>query len=357
VNAYELTHPGIGDLLVAARHRGVFVLVLLEGGPVGGISTEERSVCAAMNRSGIPLLMMATTSSAHARYRYNHAKYVVVDRQKVLVSTENFGLHGYPPQGSRGNRGWGVLIDDRGVAGYFREVFTADTRGEDVVPYIPELWGIFAPGLIPPYQLRFSPLRVTGAAVTPILSPDTSSEILSLIARAGERIEIEQTTITNDTPGQLNPFLAAAMNASRRGIVVRILLDGGKYSVEGPEDNDEMADLVNGIAGRESLPLTARTLDPGANNLVTLHTKGMIVDRTLVLVSSINWNGNSPNFNREAGVILEDAALGSYFSSVFEEDWNRAGGGGGTGGPDMAKLAVAGMVIVILLLLFLRRRR
>jgi cardiolipin synthase len=357
VNAYELSHPGLGELLSAARRRGVSVSVLLEGGPVGGISTEERSVCAAMNRSGIPLLMMATTSAAHARYRYNHAKYVVVDGQKVLVSTENFGLHGYPPQGSRGNRGWGVLIEDRGVAGYFREVFTADTRGEDVVPYTPELWGIFTPGLIPPYQLRFSPLRVTGAVVTPILSPDTSSEIPSLIARANERIEIEQASIRNASGDRLDPFLSAAVNASRRGIAVRILLDGSRYNEEGPTDNNEMVDLVNSLARREGLPISARIMDPEIANLEAIHTKGVVVDGRLVLISSVNWNGNSPNFNREAGVILEDAALGSYFSSVFEEDWNQAGEGGGARGPDMAKLAVAGVVIVILLLIFLRRRR
>ncbi|MDD1669354.1 MAG: phospholipase D-like domain-containing protein, partial [Methanomicrobiales archaeon] len=324
---------------------------------VGGISTEERSVCAAMNRSGIPLLIMATTDSAHARYRYNHAKYMVVDGRMVLVSTENFGLHGYPPQGSRGNRGWGVLIEDPGVARYFGEVFSSDTTGEDVVPYTPALWGTFTPGLIPAYQPRFSPIRVTDVAVTPILAPDTSGEIFSLIARAGEQIEIEQATIGNDSSGRLNPFLAAAVNASRRGIQVRILLDGGRYSVEGGDDNDEMADLVNGIAGRESLPIAARMLEPGPSNLVTLHTKGMIVDRQIVMISSINWNENSPNFNREAGVILESPALGSYYSSVFEEDWARAGEAGGAPGLDMVRLAMTGVVIFILLLLFLRRRR
>jgi len=45
---------------------------------------------------------------------------------------------------------------------------------------------------------------------------------------------------------------------------------------------------------------------------VTLHTKGMIVDRQIEMTSSINWNENSPNFNREAGVILESPALGCY---------------------------------------------
>jgi phosphatidylserine/phosphatidylglycerophosphate/cardiolipin synthase-like enzyme len=138
--------------------------------------------------------------------------------------------------------------------------------------------------------------------------------------------------------------------------VVRVLLDGSRYNDEGPADNDEMADLVNALALREALPITARIMDPGAGNLDTIHTKGIIVDGEIVLISSINWNGNSPNFNREAGVILESPAIGGYYSSVFDEDWNRAGAGAGAGGPDMAKLALAGMVILLLLLFFVRRR-
>jgi phosphatidylserine/phosphatidylglycerophosphate/cardiolipin synthase-like enzyme len=354
VNAYELTHPGIGDLLVAARQRGVSVRVLLEGGPVGGITPEEMTVCAALNRSGIPLFRMTTTPAAHARYRYNHAKYVVIDGESLLISTENFGINGYPPAGSRGNRGWGAFIEDPGVAGYFREVFSADIQGGDVVPYAP------SPGkpsfaTPPPYHAQFPSLGITGVVVTPILSPDTSGEILSLLSRAGDRIEIEQASIRNTSGDDLDPFLSAAVNASRRGVTVRILLDGSRYNDEGPADNDEMANLVNALASRERLPLAARIMDPEAGNLAAIHTKGVIVDGQVVMLSSINWNGNSPNFNREAGVILESQALGGYFSSVFAEDWNRAGAG--AAGPDLVKIALAGMVSIVLLLFFVWRRR
>ena len=356
VNAYELTDPVIGDLLIAARNRGVSVQVLLEGGPVGGISPEEKAVCAALNRSGIPLLAMTSTSAAHARYRYNHAKYLVIDGEDLLISTENFGMNGYPPPGSQGNRGWGALIEDPGVAGYFREVFSADIHGGDVIPYIPSPGGEPSVSSPPPYRAQFSPLRAMGVTVTPVLAPDTSGEILTLLERATDRIEIEQASIRNSSRLELDPFLSAAVNASRRGVTVRILLDGSVYNDEGPADNNEMVDLVNGLALREGTPISARIIDPEASRLDAIHTKGVIVDRRLVLISSINWNGNSPNFNREAGVILESPVLGAYYSSVFNEDWNRAGTVSGPTGPDLANLVIAGMVIVILLL-FVRSRR
>ncbi|MGE5831824.1 MAG: phospholipase D-like domain-containing protein [Methanomicrobiales archaeon] len=357
VNAYELTHPGIGDLLAAARQRGVQVTVLLEGGPVGGISREEAAVCAALNRSGIPLYRMTTTAAAHARYRYNHAKYLVIDGENLLISTENFGIHGYPPTGSRGNRGWGALIEDPGVAGYFREVFLADRRGGDVVPYIPSP-GNVTPPFLEPYRVEFPSLRVTGVTVTPVLSPDTSGEIFFLFGRARNRIDIEQASIRNTSGGELDPFLSAAVNASRRGVAVRVLLDGSMYNDEGPADNDEMADLVNAIALGEGLPLSVRILEPEAGNLDAVHTKGIIVDRQIVMISSINWNANSPNFNREAGVILESTALGDYYSAVFEGDWSLAGKRAGLPGPDLVKIAIAGAVILVLLIaLYCRKRR
>jgi len=356
MNAYELTHPDIGDLLIAAHRRGVSVRILLEGGPVGGISPEEEALCAALNRTGILLFRMTTTPAAHARYRYDHAKYMVVDGEDLFISTENFGVHGYPPPGYRGNRGWGALVEDPGVAGYFRDVFWADIHGGDVIPYTPASRQSSFPSL-DPYQVQFPPLRVTGVKVTPILSPDTSGEILILLAGARERIEIEQASIRNASGDQLDPFLSAAVNASRRGVAVRILLDGSRYNDEGPEDNNEMVELVNALARRESLPISARMMDPGSANLEAIHTKGVVVDGRLVLISSINWNWNSPNFNREAGVILEDPSLGGYFSSVFDEDWNRAGAAAEPRGPDPTKLALAGLVIIILFVFYLKRRR
>jgi cardiolipin synthase len=356
VNAYELTNPAIGDLLISAKERGVAITVLLEGGPVGGITGEEEAVCAALNRSGIPLFVMTTTPAAHARYRYNHAKYLVMDGEALLIATENFGARGYPAAGARGNRGWGAFIEDPGTARYFRDVFTADSRGGDVVPYLPAPATRWSP---PPvsYQVQFPALRATGVTVTPVLSPDTSFLVPSVLARARGRIDIEQASIRNASKYELDPFLSAAVNASRRGVTVRILLDGSRYNDEGPADNDEVAELVNTVAKAEKLPLSARILEPAAGNLEAVHTKGVIVDREIVMISSINWNANSPNFNREAGVILESPALGNYYSAVFEEDWNRAGAGAAAPGPDLLKAAAAGLVLILLAVYYLKRRR
>lgn len=358
VNVYEFTDEKMAEDLIAARERGVAVTVLLEGGPVGGVSAEGRAVAGALNRSGIPVLSMATTDAAHAKYRYDHAKYLVIDGSAVLLGSENFKPGGYPAPGLQGNRGWGVLLEDQGLASYFREVFLFDSAGGDIVPLEGTAAELYTPWA-PDYAVEFAPCRAEGARVTPVVSPDTSALILELIEGAEESIAIEQAYITNETADELNPYLAAAINASRRGVAVRVLLDSAWFNTEGAADNDEMVGIINRIAAAEGLPLEARLADLEANNLAKIHNKGVIVDGRAVLVSSINWNANSPAFNREAGVIIEHQKIAGYYLAVFEDDWNASDKreAGGAAGPDRLKIAAAACILTALTGLYLYRRR
>ena len=355
-NVYEFTDPAMAADLIRARERGAAVTVLLEGGPVGGIPPEERAIAGILNQSGIVVLSMTTTDAAHAKYRYDHAKYIVIDAGTVLIGSENFKPGGYPAPGLQGNRGWGACLEDPGLAAYFREVFLFDAAGGDIVPFEGTAAGVHVP-YAPAYTAEFAPCRAEGARVTPVLSPDTSALILRLIEGAEESIAIEQAYITNETAYELNPYLAAAIDASRRGVAVRVLLDACWFNVEGDADNDEMVDLINRIAAAEGLPLEARIVDLAANNLAKVHNKGVIVDGRAVLVSSINWNANSPAFNREAGVIIEHPGVAAYYARVFADDWDAAAAGGTViPGPDRLKMVAAACILAGLMGLYVYRR-
>jgi cardiolipin synthase len=360
VNVYEFTDPAMAADLIRARERGVAVTVLLEGGPVGGISAEERAIAGALNRSGIPVLQMTTTDAAHARYRYDHAKYVVVDDEAVLVTTENFKPGGFPAPGLMGNRGWGVYLEDPDLAAYFADLFSLDSRGGDIIPLEGSAGETEAP-YAPPYDAEFSAFRAEGARVTPVLAPDTSHLVLEMLDEARTSIAIEQAYITNQTTFELDPYLATAINASRRGVAVRVLLDAAWFNTEGDADNDEMVRIINRIAAAEGLPLEAQLADLEANNQEKVHTKGVVVDGHTVLVGSINWNANSPAFNREAGVIIEHPDIGEYFTRVFLDDWNAAAPGNEGGGPgyaiDPLKIAIAACIVAGLSILYVRRHR
>ncbi len=353
LNIYEFASPEIVESLALARGRNVTITVLIEGGPVGGITREEKAALYSLNQSGIPVYTMAPSKGEHAPFRYDHAKYLVIDRQRVLITSENFKASGFPLPGSSGNRGWGVIIDEAGFAGYFASVFMADLHDASVKPWY-GMPGDFEVPSSQKHRPEFYPESFSGATVRPVIAPDTSSEILELINSAKSTIEIEQAYITNESDTALNPYLAAAINASRRGVHVRVLLDSYWYNTEDPSDNNEMTTLINTIAQREHLPLEARLADLTTNELEKIHNKGVIVDDRRVLVSSINWNHNSPNFNREAGVIIGHPGAARYFRTVFDDDWNAAIKSPGVP-VDHIKIIILMGVIVILLLVYYRR--
>jgi phosphatidylserine/phosphatidylglycerophosphate/cardiolipin synthase-like enzyme len=356
LNVYEFSSPAMADALARARARGVAVTVLVEGGPVGGIGEEEKAALWHLNQSGVPVYAMVSTGIAHAPYRYDHAKYVVIDRTTVLLVSENFKYNGFAPEGTSGNRGWGVVLYDPATAAYFVTVFQEDLRSPSVVPYSgrPGRHEVLSTETHIPV---FHPRTFTGATVRPVLAPDTSSQVTALIASAEKSIDIEEAYITNETRFTLNPFLAAAVDAARRGVRVRVLLDSYWYNTEGKNDNDEMVAIINRIAAAEDLPLEGRLADLETSRLAKIHNKGVIVDGRKVLVSSINWNSNSPNFNREAGVIIDHPGVAGYFASVFEDDWNPGVRAPGPG-TDYMKIAAALLVVAALLGYgYYRRRR
>ena len=202
LNAYELTDPVLGEALVAARARGVAVSVLVEGGPVGGIPSGEWAVLARLLDAGIPVHRIESGETVHARYRFNHAKYLVVDDRWTMVTTENWKPAAFPPAGQQGNRGWGVVLDDPRLAAYFREVFAADLGGGDVGPIATLRPGAVETPSGQSFSPRFTPSPFRDATVTTVLAPDTADQVTALVASARESVLIEQASSpTSREPG------------------------------------------------------------------------------------------------------------------------------------------------------------
>jgi cardiolipin synthase len=350
LNVYEFSSPLMTDTLIKAHAREVDIKVVVEGGPVGGISPEGKEAIRNLTDSGIPVSMMVSRKGEPAPYRYDHAKYMVIDKRAVMLTSENFKYSGFPPAGMTGNRGWGVYLEDPRLAEYFSTVYQTDYSGKSMTVYNGSAG---TPESMPSgkYTVEFQPGYFTGATVRPVISPDTSNQITELINSAEKSIEIEQAYITNETTYSLNPYLSAAINTSRRGVHVRVLLDSYWYNIEDEADNDEMVALINRIGSDEQIPLEARCVDLSTNEVDKIHNKGVIVDDKYVLVSSINWNSNSPNFNREAGVIIDHPGVARYFLDVFEDDWNSTVKSPRIY-PDYMKIAVLSVVLVLLVMLY-----
>ncbi|HVP94926.1 MAG TPA: phospholipase D-like domain-containing protein [Methanoregulaceae archaeon] len=357
VNVYEFTSPVMADALINAHKRGVNVTVLLEGGPVGGISAAENEICNRLTKEHIPVFLMGTTGTSHAPYRYNHAKYIVVDGKALFITSENFTNNGFPGTGDTGNRGWGICLYDRAAASYFRNVFLGDVHGDGIFPTQGKPGNIMEVPHVE-HAREFSPESYCALNVTPVIAPDTSYLIGDLLNGAQEQIDIEQAYITNESPGVLNPYLGEAVNASRRGVHVRVLLDSYWFNTDGPNDNDELVAYINQVAKDEGLPLEARCAGLEENQIEKIHNKGVIVDSRKVLISSINWNTNSPTFNREAGVIIESPETGRYYGRAFTDDWDSTGPVNSNDPLEQhVKLVIVGIVICGLIVLYWKRNR
>ena len=340
LNVYEFTSYPLAGHLIDAAKRGVNITMLLEGGPVGGIPEEEISLCQRMHSAGIDIRFMVNdyAEKINDRYRFDHAKYAVMDGSRLAIMSENMGTDGFSPAHT-GNRGWGLIINSTEIAGYFVSVFRndSDTEMRDIasvedMPFyssaISYRNGIRAtPSLL-------EPLVCTGnTTVTPVLSPDTSlsnDTILGMINSAKKSVYVEQFYIykhwgsryTGSVSRNPNPYLEAVVEAARRGCEVRVILDNTWYNSDpnSTVDNDDTIAYINEIAEDEGLNMEAKFISD-CHNFTHVHNKGLIVDNRSVLVSSINWNENSVKENREAGVIVESEQIASYFVSLFESDW------------------------------------
>jgi phosphatidylserine/phosphatidylglycerophosphate/cardiolipin synthase-like enzyme len=213
--------------------------------------------------------------------------------------------------------------------------------------------GNFTPYHAEKYVRVFEPVSFNASLVTPVIAPDTAGQIIPFINNTRRRLLISEAYIRHWSSGRKNPYLEAAIDRARAGADVRILLDSYPYNTEGPDDNDEMVREITAIADREQLPLRARLIDLGSSGLLKLHAKGIISDDS-VFISSINWNENSPVFNREAGLIIADRTAAGYFASVFEQDWSedRKESPPPVQNTDLVKQILAGVVIVFLVLLY-----
>ncbi|MDG5776914.1 phospholipase D-like domain-containing protein [Haloarculaceae archaeon H-GB2-1] len=311
---YTFGSERLTDRLAAAARRGVTVRVLLEGDPVGGLTTREARLLDGLVAAGVDVRLLG---GPYARYDFHHAKYAVVD-DSALVLTENFKPAG---TGGRSSRGWGVVLSDPQIVGGLAETFRADADWRAARP-----WSKFRRGRTfeqshaanGSYPTQVAPEMRHAERVELLVTPDNAeSRLVSLIDAANESVRVIQVSV-DDRRG---PFVTAALRAARRGVDVRLLLSSAWYV---REDNRRLADALNERADDEDLPLTVKLADP-RGRYEKIHAKGVVVDDHTVVLGSLNWNRESARNNREVLAVLHGESVAEYYGRVFDADWGDRG--------------------------------
>lgn len=315
---YTFASPRVADALLAAADRGVRVRVLLEGGPVGGMTTNQREQLDRLVAGGVDVRVI---DGPHARFSYHHPKYAVSD-DDALVLTENWKPAG---TGGRDSRGWGVRVHSGRTADELAAVFAHDADGIDAVPWREHRRTASFVEEDPAsatYDTEFDPETVAIEHVRVLTAPgNAGAAVRSEIADAEDRIAVLSPRLDSN-----GPYFASLVAAAERGVEVRILLSNAWYDAE---SNQAVVEQTMRLRER-GLPIEARIARP-AGRFGKVHAKGAVIDGETVIVGSLNWNEHAATENREVTLALDGEAAATYYGRVFTADWDAAGAGVSSG--------------------------
>ena len=168
----------------------------------------------------------------------------------------------------------------------------------------------------PPFTLgKPTEFRNAQVRLQPLLTPDRGrhgtmyvDKVLALLQSAKRRLYMQTQYISQSKTGKSPPnflrLVAAVGDAVRRKVDVRIILS--QY-----ENSESDVELLHTYG-----------LSPFVRIQQRVHNKGIVVDSRAVMVSSQNWSAEGVLQNRDAGVIIHNAAIAKFFEQIFLQDWN-----------------------------------
>jgi cardiolipin synthase A/B len=359
IEALTFENVALAQALADAAGRGVVVTVLLEGGPVGGIPDAGRHVCQLLEAAGGQCWFMISESSEaiYDRYRFLHAKFVLVDGRLVAVSSENLSPNSLPDDdksdGTWGRRGVVLFTDAPAVVAHVQAIFDADLNPahRDILRWTPahplygNKYGAPPPGFVPitvtggtTYTVRYSqPAGFQGTfGFELVQAPENAlrdrDALLGLVGRAGagDTLLVQQLSERpywgssgSNPQADPNPRLEAYLAAARRGARVRLLLDA-YFDDGGPLGNQATCTRVNALARAEALDLRCARNNPtglGIHNKMVLAQVG---DRGYVHVGSLNGSENAIKGNRELALQVQSDGAYALLADMFWGDWPHA---------------------------------
>ena len=349
IEGYTLESVALAQVLLERLVAGTEVTLLLEGGPAGGMTPAQRWICGQLWQAGAQVYFMHG-EQATPRYRFQHAKAILIDQRLALIGSENLNPSGMPADdksdGTAGRRGVYLITDAPSVVSHTQALLAVDIDPEnhrDLVTcgQVPEL--CTSPEPLPEpnwttYTIAFSqPLILEDEfAFEVVQSPEnslrTTDSLLGLLARTGpgdtilseqlyEHLHWGPSDGTPETDPNLR--LEAYLDAARRGATVRLLLNSYAFGDYESDHNADTASYLRSIARQEGLDLEIRLGNPTAlgvhNKMVLAHISG----QGFVHVGSMNGSEVSAKVNRELALQVQSDVAYDYLADVFAYDWQR----------------------------------
>jgi phosphatidylserine/phosphatidylglycerophosphate/cardiolipin synthase-like enzyme len=260
IHMYLWTVRALADRVVAAKQRGVAVRVILDPDSPG-----NDAVRPTLTNGNVP------TRNATSLYTFSHAKYMVIDGERVAIMSMNFNVDAMSNE-----RNYGMVDRDPKDVADLQALFDMD-------------WAIAGGEPAMPADLACTRL---------IVSPNNAkARLVELIESATQTLEVEVMYLSEDT------VRMAIGAAQTRGVAVRVILS---------ERSDEAVPYLR------SLGVTVKFAVG-----FFLHAKLIVADG-VVFVGSENMSFTSLTKNREVGALVFEPAAAAVVTSQFETDWSGA---------------------------------
>lgn len=301
ISIYMLTYRPLVAILLDLLDKGVIIRIVSEE-TASGSNEAALNALSTLYHKGAEVRMMKSIDDFR-RFTYTHAKYVVVDDDKVIITSENWSESSFT-----GNRGWGVIVTSKEFADYYRNVFEDDFSSTiDTVDLDTAHPGQKTSTYSCDIDLDYDPVTYT-AIVYPVLSPDSSWNTMKALITGAERyVYSEQLNTTYSwSDGGDNPLMWMV----NPDLDTRLMINSS-FDRDDEDDHDSYG-LIKKMDGNG---ISVRTL----TNTV-IHNKGVIADDK-VWVGSVNWTKNSFMNNREAAVIIQSQEVSDYYKEYFLKDW------------------------------------
>ncbi len=358
INIYQFEHPQILKTIVKKMNEGVKIELLVEGDPWAlkpdgqKILKQVQTAMLKKKRAGQHLYLMSVPSKDKPRrFKLDHAKYIIADKKKAWISSENFSTHALPDAGKIGNRGWQVVLEDPKVIQELQKTFDSDTSLsfgdiQDLTssPLLEAEAETYSEGPSNSSEHSSKSRNVPSVPIGSgdvqsaalVMSPHSEAGIEHMIQSARSNLELEFMSLPNrwkDEQGNevYSPIVNQIIASARKGVEVRVLLnDESVFRKEPPKKDAPMSQneftvaLLQRLSICENLKMAAKIVNVKDAEITYIHNKGILADHGYAFVSSINGTRQSVTQNREVGIILQSKAANDYFSQAFDFDWENS---------------------------------
>jgi phosphatidylserine/phosphatidylglycerophosphate/cardiolipin synthase-like enzyme len=356
LEGYTFESASLAEVVAARARAGVEVEMLLEGGPPGGVTDQQRWVVQQIAAAGGQVYYMRSdpANGVGDRYTYQHGKFWVLDGKIALIGSENPSASSFPDDdkadGTFGQRGVTLVTDAPSVVAELTAVMDADIAPGvhgDIWPWDPAdpILGAPPAGFTPSYASggTFYPIQkaepfsdeavlISQVFHSPEQSLRSQDSLLGLIEGAGpgDVVLVEQLyehtywgAEASNVQADPNPRLEAYIAAARRGATVRVLLDSHQdnTNLDSPRCNLRTVEYLRALANVEGLDLDARRADPTGEGIHNKMILARIGGQGWVVAGSLNGSEVSTKVNREMSLRVASNGGFEYLADVFWYDW------------------------------------